>query len=117
MLHELEERLRVKKVSGIVDSTKWRTYIVPLHQEQEEALEDATMALYEAEDEEVPILIGEGMMILPKDEAIEKVEQMTEELNTECADIESQINDIKKELAELKVILYGKFKNSINLED
>merc|ERR1712063_158146 len=75
VLHELEERLLAKK-------------------EQGEALDDATMALYEAEDDEVPIMVGEAMMILPKDEAIEKVEKMSEQVNNECSEIESQINDI-----------------------
>jgi chaperonin cofactor prefoldin len=38
-------------------------------------------------------------------------------LNEEMNALNSQLDEIKKTMAELKVKLYGKFKNSINLEE
>ena len=61
--------------------------------------------------------IGEGFITLPREAAIERVEKMQTQLDERSDKIESEIAGIKKELAALKVILYAKFKNSINLEE
>ena len=63
------------------------------------------------------INIGEGFVTLPRESAIERVEKLQAKLDQKSEKIESDIASIKKELAALKVILYAKFKNSINLEE
>ena len=50
-------------------------------------------------------------------DTIEKVEQLNDKAVADCEALESKIAELKKELAELKVVLYAKFKNSINLEE
>uniref|UniRef100_A0A7S4I5K4 Prefoldin subunit 4 n=1 Tax=Vannella robusta TaxID=1487602 RepID=A0A7S4I5K4_9EUKA len=97
-VHELEVELAAKK-------------------EEIEALEDAVSALYESEDETAPIMIGESLINLPRMDTIEKVEQLNDKAVADCEALESKIAELKKELAELKVVLYAKFKNSINLEE
>lgn len=62
-------------------------------------------------------MIGESIITLPREEAIEKVEAMNDNVSNECKIITDKIGTIKDELAKLKVILYAKFKNSINLEE
>lgn len=54
---------------------------------------------------------------MPRESAIERVEKLQAKLDQKSEKIESDIASIKKELAALKVILYAKFKNSINLEE
>ena len=62
-------------------------------------------------------MIGETIMILPRMDVVEKIEKLSEDETAECEAIDVKIADLKQQLAELKVVLYAKFKNSINLED
>jgi len=63
------------------------------------------------------MMIGESIFILPRLDVIEKLEEMSDSTSAECNEIEEKISKIKQAQAELKVILYAKFRNSINLEE
>ena len=51
------------------------------------------------------------------DHANELIEQQKEALGTDIENLKSDAEALKKTLADLKVKLYGKFGNSINLEE
>ena len=51
------------------------------------------------------------------DHANELIEQQKEALSTDVENLKSDAEALKKTLADLKVKLYGKFGNSINLEE
>ena len=61
--------------------------------------------------------VGEAFVALPKDEAISFVEASQEANNDEVNCLEKELEEISKTMANLKVVLYGKFKKSINLEE
>merc|ERR1712137_302638 len=97
-MHELEVEMTKKK-------------------EEIESLEDAVSALYESEDETAPMMVGESVVHFPRMDVIEKIESLTEKAEGELSEFKDRVEKIKTELAELQVILYSKFKNSINLEE
>lgn len=62
------------------------------------------------------ILIGECYVEMETDAAEEKLTEMTGEMEAEVAADGVEEKVIEKEMAELKVLLYAKFGNTINLE-
>lgn len=62
-------------------------------------------------------LIGESYMDLTKDEVDQFLEKEEKKITENVDDINRKMAEIKKTMAELKVKLYGKFGNSINLEE
>jgi chaperonin cofactor prefoldin len=62
-------------------------------------------------------MIGETYADLSKESADERLEALKEKLQEQISSIENEQNEIKISMATLKVKLYGKFKNSINLEE
>ncbi len=61
--------------------------------------------------------IGEVFVKISTDEANQLLEKQKENFQKEVEELESHAAVLKKELAELKVKLYGKFGNNINLEE
>ena len=62
-------------------------------------------------------MIGEALVSMDRMDAVERIEEMNDKVRESCEKMEEQIGNLKNELAELKVVLYSKFKNSINLEE
>ena len=60
--------------------------------------------------------IGEVFVMAPMDEANEMLEETKQKLETEIKNLDSKCEDHKKVLSDLKVKLYAKFGNNINLE-
>merc|ERR1712221_2661 len=79
-------------------------------------LEDAENDLLLVDDENdlVPFRIGEVFVKISTDEANQLLEKQKENFQKEVEELESHAAILKKELAELKVKLYGKFGNNIN---
>jgi len=75
------------------------------------------LLLAEDEDAKVKYRVGEVFLETSKERVEKLLEQEEEKLRGELDKINEDISGIKKTLAELKVKLYGKFKNSINLEE
>lgn len=61
--------------------------------------------------------IGEVFVHVPREEVESRLEEMKEENVKNLEKLEEERDSIVAQMAELKKILYGKFKDSINLED
>ncbi|KAK9087169.1 hypothetical protein Syun_029563 [Stephania yunnanensis] len=85
--------------------------------EANESLEDAGNELILTDDEVIRFQIGEVFAHMPKEEVEERIEQMKKTTSKNLEKLEEEKNSVLAQMAELKKILYGKFKDSINLED
>lgn len=83
----------------------------------QEDLEDAENELMLADDEEVRYVIGECLVHFPSEEASERLLEAASKTRGELAEYEAELEGIKAEMAKLKVLLYGKFGSSINLDE
>lgn len=61
--------------------------------------------------------IGEVFAHVPRDEVESRLEKMKEDTAKELQRLEEEKESVLAQMAELKKILYGKFKDSINLEE
>ncbi|KAK1412383.1 hypothetical protein QVD17_33593 [Tagetes erecta] len=96
--HELEDEIKIAK-------------------EANENIEDASNELILTDEEVVRFQIGEVFAHVPKDEVEMRIEKMQEETSKRLEKLEEEKESILAQMAELKKILYGKFKDSINLEE
>ncbi|KAI7744220.1 hypothetical protein M8C21_021862 [Ambrosia artemisiifolia] len=96
--HELEDEIKIAK-------------------EANENIEDASNELILTDEEVVRFQIGEVFAHVPKDEVESRIEKMQEETTKRLEKLENEKESILAQMAELKKILYGKFKDSINLEE
>ncbi|XP_043690528.1 probable prefoldin subunit 4 [Telopea speciosissima] len=96
--HELEDEIRFAK-------------------ETNENLEDASNELILTDEEVVRFQIGEVFAHMPKEEVESRIEQMQEVNCKNLEKLEEEKDSVLAQMAELKKILYGKFKDSINLEE
>ncbi|CAA0827226.1 Probable prefoldin subunit 4 [Striga hermonthica] len=97
-LHELDDEIKTAK-------------------ENNESLEDASNELILTDEEIVRFQIGEVFVHVPKDEVESRIEDMKEVTGKNLEKLEEERESIIAQMAELKKILYGKFKDSINLEE
>ncbi|KAK3024582.1 hypothetical protein RJ639_044324, partial [Escallonia herrerae] len=117
--HELEDEIKICKVlpfhhsqASVVEDEPWR---VP--EETNENFEDASNELILTDEEVVRFQIGEVFAHVPKEEVERRIEQMKETTDRNLEKLEQEKEMILAQMAELKKILYGKFKDSINLEE
>lgn len=96
--HELEDEIKIAK-------------------ETNENLEDASNELILTDEEVVRFQIGEVFAHLTKDEVESRIEQMKEVNSKKLEKLEEEKDSVVAQMAALKKILYGKFKDSINLEE
>ncbi|RWV98737.1 hypothetical protein GW17_00038398 [Ensete ventricosum] len=96
--HELEDEIKVAK-------------------ETNENLEDASNELILSDEDIVRFQIGEVFAHVPREEVESRLEKMKEDASKELERLEEEKESILAQMAELKKILYGKFKDSINLEE
>ncbi|CAN7019619.1 hypothetical protein BRARA_F00554 [Brassica rapa] len=80
-------------------------------------LEDAGNELILADEEMVRFQIGEVFAHLPKDEVETRIEEMKEATCKTLEKLEQEKQSLVSQMAELKKVLYAKFKDSINLEE
>ncbi|KAG8363772.1 hypothetical protein BUALT_Bualt19G0057100 [Buddleja alternifolia] len=97
-LHELDDEIKIAK-------------------ETKENLEDASNELILTDEETVRFQIGEVFAHVPKDDVESKIEEMQEATSNNLEKLQEEKESIVAQMAELKKILYGKFKDSINLEE
>eukprot|EP01133_Synstelium_polycarpum_P016334 gene16334-19430_t len=69
------------------------------------------------EDTKYKYLMGEAYMETGKAETESLIEKYMERLQNEIEKIDSDLEEIAEKHKELKVLLYAKFKSSINLEE
>ncbi|KAG6599316.1 putative prefoldin subunit 4, partial [Cucurbita argyrosperma subsp. sororia] len=96
--HELEDEIRTAK-------------------ETNDNLEDASNELILSDEDMIRFHIGEVFAHVPREEVEGRLEEMKEENVKNLEKLEEEKDSIVAQMAELKKILYGKFKDSINLED
>ncbi|KAL7239205.1 hypothetical protein ACSBR2_005156 [Camellia fascicularis] len=96
--HELEDEIKIAK-------------------ETNENLEDASNELILTDEEVVRFQIGEVFAHVPREEVENRIEQMKEVTSKNLEKVEGEKDSVLAQMAELKKILYGKFKDSINLEE
>ncbi|KAF3952288.1 hypothetical protein CMV_022139 [Castanea mollissima] len=85
--------------------------------ESNENLEDASNELILTNDDVVRFQIGEVFAHVSKDEVEARIEQMKEVTSKNLEKLEEEKDSVVAQMAELKKILYGKFNDSINLEE
>ncbi|KAK1264233.1 putative prefoldin subunit 4 [Acorus gramineus] len=96
--HELEDEIKIAK-------------------ETNENLEDASNELILSDETVVRFQIGEVFAHMPKEEVEERLEMMIGKASEELKRLEEERKFVDALMTELKKILYGKFKDSINLEE
>ncbi|KVF94866.1 Prefoldin [Cynara cardunculus var. scolymus] len=92
--HELEDEIRIAK-----------------------NFEDASNELILTDEEVVRFQIGEVFAHVPKDEVEMRIEQMTETTTKHLEKLKDEKDAVVAQMADLKKVLYAKFKDSINLEE
>ncbi|KAF5778984.1 putative prefoldin beta [Helianthus annuus] len=97
-LHELEDEIKIAK-------------------EANENFEDASNELILTDEEVMRFQIGEVFCHVAKDEVEMRIEKMQETTAKHLEKLTDEKESVLVEMAELKKILYGKFKDSINLEE
>ncbi|KEH43009.1 putative prefoldin [Medicago truncatula] len=97
-LHELHDEIKIAKESN-------------------DNLEDASNELILTDEEVVRFQIGEVFAHVPKDEVESRIEQMQEATSQKLEKLEEEKQSVVAQMSELKKILYGKFGESINLEE
>ncbi|GAB2211456.1 hypothetical protein Droror1_Dr00024769 [Drosera rotundifolia] len=88
-----------------------------IEQETSENLEDAENELILTDEETIRFQIGEVFAHVSKEEVESRLESMKEVTSKNLEKLEEKKESILAQMAELKKILYGKFKDSINLEE
>nr|GEU63389.1 protein SYM-1 like [Tanacetum cinerariifolium] len=96
--HEVEDEIKIAK-------------------EANENFEDASNELILTDEEVVRFQIGEVFAHVPKDEVETRIEQMQETTAKHLEKLMEEKESILAQMAELKKLLYAKFKESINLEE
>lgn len=86
-------------------------------QETNDNLEDASNELILSDEDVVRFQIGEVFTHMPQEEVESRLENMKEETSKSLEKLEEEKDSVLAQMAELKKILYGKFKDSINLEE
>ncbi|XP_071038181.1 prefoldin subunit 4 [Parasteatoda tepidariorum] len=82
-----------------------------------QALEDAESELLMCADEEkTPFRIGDVFVFVTMDQAQEMLADKKESISEEAKVLKEQQESIKQTMSDLKVQLYAKFGNNINLE-
>ncbi|KAK2825097.1 hypothetical protein Q7C36_019024 [Tachysurus vachellii] len=81
-------------------------------------LEDASddLMMLEDDDLQIPYHIGDVFISHTQEETQEMLEAAKETLKEEIKSLESRVTSIQEVLGDLKVQLYAKFGNNINLE-
>ncbi|XP_057292037.1 prefoldin subunit 4-like [Hydractinia symbiolongicarpus] len=81
-------------------------------------LEDAGDELILLDDEgTIPVHVGETFMHLSMEQAQEFIDSKKETIENDVRELDTQMQQYKGELKDLKVKLYAKFGTNINLEE
>ncbi|CAI5992362.1 unnamed protein product [Closterium sp. NIES-65] len=97
-LHELDDEIKAKK-----------DYL--------ENIEDASNELILCDDDTVRYMAGEVFLHTDKDDVEGQLEALREKTSGEVEALEGEKSSLVAQMGALKVVLYGKFKDAINLEE
>ncbi|CDY66241.1 BnaCnng50130D [Brassica napus] len=121
--HELEDDIKLAKLF-ITDHLSLPSCKILLNRsatvrmlEKCDNLEDAGNELILSDEEMVRFQIGEVFAHIPREEVETKIEEMKEATFKSLENLQHEKESIVSQMAELKKVLYAKFKDSINLEE
>ncbi|KAM8798093.1 prefoldin subunit 4 [Eudromia elegans] len=92
---------------------------IEVKKKQLQNLEDASediMMLDDSDSLQIPYQIGDVFISHSQEETEEMLEEAKKNLQEEIEGLESRVESIQRVLSDLKVQLYAKFGNNINLE-
>lgn len=115
--HNIEIEVNFPWLSIFTKNAETESFACSCGQEANENFEDASNELILTDEEVVRFQIGEIFAHVPKDEVERRIEQMQETTTKHLEKLKEEKESIVSQMAELKKILYGKFKDSINLEE
>ncbi|KAL0072307.1 hypothetical protein AAF712_000069 [Marasmius tenuissimus] len=86
--------------------------------QEKEALDDLSTEL-ELADEDGPVLykLGEAFLHMTHTKALKRLEKDQSDIDSRVSTLSGQADECEKEMKSLKVTLYAKFGNAINLDD
>ncbi|XP_067950546.1 prefoldin subunit 4-like [Watersipora subatra] len=92
---------------------------IEMRKKEQENYRDAVdeIMMLEGDDEMVPYQIGEAFFSKSAEAATEHLEKAQKEIDAEIDALNTRAEEIKNILSDLKVQLYAKFGNNINLEN
>ncbi|SHO79011.1 Similar to S.cerevisiae protein GIM3 (Subunit of the heterohexameric cochaperone prefoldin complex) [Malassezia sympodialis ATCC 42132] len=83
---------------------------------EREDLEDLSLELELREDEMILYKIGDAYVSMTQSEAMAQLETDTQRAEQELTHLQDRMDECEKGMKELKVLLYARFGNNINLE-
>ena len=116
-LRDVAPDLETKTLHVGHHNSKHHLLVSSIFQEANENLEDAGNELILCDEDVVRFQIGEVFAHMPMDDVEARLEQMKEDAAKKLERLEEEKESILAQMAELKKILYGKFKDAINLEE
>ncbi|XP_059652794.1 probable prefoldin subunit 4 [Cornus florida] len=112
-----EDQQNINKFSRLNNQFHELEDAINTAKETNENLEDAGNELILTDEEVVRFQIGEVFAHVPKEEVESRIEEMKEANCQKLEKLKEEKDSVLAQMAELKKILYGKFKDSINLEE
>ncbi|KIS67552.1 putative gim complex component [Mycosarcoma maydis] len=112
-----EDQQSINAFSRLNSSLSDILHTLSLVREQRESLDDLSLELELAdEDECVLYKIADTFVSLPHPIAMDRLESEKSQADTEISKMQEQIDSYEQEMKALKVKLYAKFGDNINLE-
>ncbi|CAA6662745.1 unnamed protein product [Spirodela intermedia] len=112
-----EDQLNINKFSRLNNRFHELQEEIKIAKEKNENLEDASNELILTDEDIVRFQIGEVFAHIPKEDVEDRLENMKEDATKQLERLEVEKESVVAQMADLKKILYGKFKDSINLEE
>ncbi|KDN49245.1 putative GIM3-Gim complex component [Tilletiaria anomala UBC 951] len=111
------DQQRINKFSRTISKLQDVEYDLKLKRDEKEALDDLAME-FELVDEDDKVLykIGSTFVHVPQAQALEMLERDNKKVEEEIEQLGSAADSCNEEMKKLKVELYAKFGNNINLE-
>ncbi|AMD19392.1 HBR491Wp [Eremothecium sinecaudum] len=112
-----EDQQRINEFSKLVLKKDDITLDLERQRQEKEYLDDISMEIELIdEDDELQYKVGELFVYLKQSEVVELLEKDIEAIEQRITELENQDEEVEKKMNSLKVILYNKFGDNINLE-
>ncbi|KAG7741707.1 hypothetical protein KL923_000962 [Ogataea haglerorum] len=112
-----QDQQKINSFSTLISKRDALSATLDENKQEKEYLDDLALEIELVdEDEKLNYKIGDSFVLMKQSEIVERLEKDQELLDSKIRELESQIEDIDQELNNLKMLLYAKFGNAINLE-
>ncbi|XP_078437369.1 ABI3-interacting protein 3 isoform X4 [Wolffia australiana] len=112
-----EDQLNINKFSRLNNRFHELEDEIKIAKDKNENVEDASNELILSDEDVVRFQIGEVFAHVAREDVEENLENMKEEAARHLERLEAEKETVLAQMGDLKKILYGKFKDSINLEE